>query len=70
MTFLSVYIFTFFKFFCSQRLIDHQVIRHKLAEMVTRVESCHAMLEQICYQLNNVCPMLPIYIYILLVFLC
>jgi alkylation response protein AidB-like acyl-CoA dehydrogenase len=32
------------------RLMDHQVLRHKVAEMATRVESCHAMLEQICYQ--------------------
>ncbi len=29
------------------------MIRHKLAEMVTRVESCHALLEQIAYQMQQ-----------------
>jgi len=33
-----------------KRLIDHQVIRHKIAEMARMVESTHALLEQICYQ--------------------
>ena len=30
--------------------MDHQVLRHKVAEMARGVESCHAMLEQIAYQ--------------------
>ena len=37
----------------NKRLIDHQVIRHKLAEMIRHVESTHALLEQIAYQMNN-----------------
>jgi len=37
----------------NKRLIDHQVIRHKIAEMVRRVESSHAWLEQVAYQMNN-----------------
>jgi len=36
-----------------KRLIDHQVIRHKIAEMARRVESTHALLEQTAYQMNN-----------------
>jgi len=34
-------------------LIDHQVIRHKIAEMARRIEATHALIEIICYQLNN-----------------
>jgi len=34
-----------------KRLVDHQAIRHKLAEMVSRVEATHALLEQIAFQL-------------------
>jgi alkylation response protein AidB-like acyl-CoA dehydrogenase len=30
-----------------QRLIDHQVIRHKIAEMASRVEGCQLQLENI-----------------------
>jgi len=41
----------------NKRLIDHQVIRHKIAEMARRVESTHAWLEQAAYQMNqNVDP--------------
>jgi len=36
-----------------KRLIDHQVIRHKVAEMARRVESTHALLEQVAYQMNR-----------------
>jgi len=39
-----------------RRLIEHQVIRHKLAEMISRVELHHAQLENICYQLNHDVP--------------
>lgn len=35
-----------------KRLMDHQVLRHKVAEMARAVESCHAMLEQIAYQMK------------------
>jgi len=37
----------------NKRLIDHQVIRHKIAEMARRVESTQAWLEQAAYQMNN-----------------
>jgi alkylation response protein AidB-like acyl-CoA dehydrogenase/predicted heme/steroid binding protein len=33
-----------------RRLIDHQVIRHKLADMARRVEATHAWMEQLIYQ--------------------
>jgi len=36
-----------------KRLIDHQVIRHKIAEMARHIESTHALIEILCYQLNN-----------------
>jgi len=36
-----------------KRLIDHQVIRHKIAEMVRGIESTQAMVENICFQLSN-----------------
>ncbi len=39
---------------CRKRLIDHQVIRHKIADMVARVESVHSLLEQLCFQMKNV----------------
>jgi alkylation response protein AidB-like acyl-CoA dehydrogenase len=40
-----------------KRLIDHQVIRHKIADMAQRVESTHAWLELLTYQMkNNVDP--------------
>ena len=36
-----------------KRLIDHPVIRWKLAEMARQVESTHAMLEHITYQMDK-----------------
>merc|ERR1712188_287293 len=36
-----------------KRLIDHQVIRHKLADMAKRIEATHAWIEQIGYEYNN-----------------
>jgi len=36
-----------------KRLMDHQVLRHKVAEMARHVESCHAMLEQVAYQMKS-----------------
>lgn len=35
-----------------KRLIDHQVIRHKLAEMARMVESSQALVENLCYQMK------------------
>jgi alkylation response protein AidB-like acyl-CoA dehydrogenase len=35
------------------RLIDHQVIRHKIADMVRHVENNHAMIEQLVDQMNS-----------------
>ena len=35
-----------------KRLMDHQVLRHKVAEMARNIESCHAMLEQVAYQMK------------------
>lgn len=35
-----------------KRLIDHQAIRHKLAEMARQVEATHALIESCCYQLR------------------
>jgi alkylation response protein AidB-like acyl-CoA dehydrogenase len=35
---------------------EHQVIRHKLAEMGRAIESTHALLEQICYQMKQGVP--------------
>jgi len=35
-----------------KRLIDHQVLRHKVAEMARFIESTHAMLEQVAYQMK------------------
>lgn len=39
-----------------KRLVDHQVIRHKIAEMTRLIESSHAWLEQLAYQLSNDVP--------------
>jgi alkylation response protein AidB-like acyl-CoA dehydrogenase len=39
-----------------KRLADHQVIRHKVAEMSRAVESTHALLEQIAYQMKAGVP--------------
>lgn len=35
-----------------KRLVDHPVIRLKIAEMIRQIEATHALLEQICYQVN------------------
>lgn len=39
-----------------KRLIDHQVIRHKLGDMAMRTEAHFAWCEQIAYQLDKNCP--------------
>jgi len=36
-----------------KRLADHQVIRHKIVEMARKVESTHALLEQIAYMIDK-----------------
>lgn len=36
-----------------KRLIDHQVIRHKIAHMAKMVESCQDSVESLTYQLDN-----------------
>eukprot|EP01006_Ploeotia_vitrea_P044152 TRINITY_DN66815_c6_g2_i1.p1 TRINITY_DN66815_c6_g2~~TRINITY_DN66815_c6_g2_i1.p1 ORF type:complete len:509 (-),score=292.31 TRINITY_DN66815_c6_g2_i1:1380-2906(-) len=36
-----------------KRLVDHQAIRHKLAEMARHVEATHAQLEQIAFAMKN-----------------
>ena len=36
-----------------KRLIDHAVIRHKLAEMIRQIEATHNLLENITYQMNT-----------------
>jgi len=36
-----------------KRLIDNQVIRHKIAEMISQVECVHSKLEEITYQMSN-----------------
>jgi len=36
-----------------KRLLDHQALRHKVAEMGRLVESTHALLEQIAYQMSE-----------------
>lgn len=35
-----------------KRLIDHQVIRHKVAEMARHIEGTHALLEELAYQMK------------------
>lgn len=35
-----------------KKLIEHQVIRHKVAEMSRQIESTHALLEQVAYQMK------------------
>lgn len=35
-----------------KRLIDHQVIRHKVGEMARGIEGTHRMLENVCYQVK------------------
>jgi alkylation response protein AidB-like acyl-CoA dehydrogenase len=36
-----------------KRLLDHQVLRHKIIEMATRVELAQNMLDTICYQIHT-----------------
>uniref|UniRef100_A0A0G4IBZ9 Cytochrome b5 heme-binding domain-containing protein n=1 Tax=Chromera velia CCMP2878 TaxID=1169474 RepID=A0A0G4IBZ9_9ALVE len=36
-----------------KKLIEHQVIRHKLAEMARQIEAYWAQIEHICFQLNE-----------------
>jgi alkylation response protein AidB-like acyl-CoA dehydrogenase len=36
----------------NKRLMDHQVLRHKVAEMARQVEACHALLEQVAYNMK------------------
>lgn len=36
-----------------QKLISHQVIRHKIIEMARRIESTQALLEQLAYQIAS-----------------
>jgi acyl-CoA dehydrogenase len=36
-----------------QRLIDHQVIRHKVAQMARRVEAAQAQCEALCYSVTQ-----------------
>jgi len=36
-----------------KRLIDHQVIRHKIADMARQIEAAHALAEQAAFQVNN-----------------
>lgn len=35
-----------------KRLVDHQVIRHKLAEMARQIEACQAHMEALVYEMN------------------
>lgn len=35
-----------------KKLIEHQVIRHKIAEMARRIEGTHRQLENVCYQVK------------------
>ena len=37
----------------AKALIEHPVIRHKLAEMIRQVEATHCLLETITYQMNT-----------------
>ncbi len=36
-----------------RRLVEHQVIRHKLVDMATRLESLKAYLDVLCWQMNR-----------------
>jgi len=40
----------------TKRLIDHQVIRHKIAEMARMVEATHAWIELVAHQMNSGVP--------------
>jgi len=35
-----------------KKLIEHPVIRHKLAHMIKRIESSHALIEKVSYQMQ------------------
>ena len=35
-----------------KNLIQHQVIRHKIGNMIKKIESCHAMIENVCYKMK------------------
>ena len=37
-------------------LLEHQVIRQKLADMAMRIEACHAMIESVTYQMQQGLP--------------
>mmetsp|Transcript_38208 Transcript_38208/g.53042 ORF Transcript_38208/g.53042 Transcript_38208/m.53042 type:complete len:149 (-) Transcript_38208:217-663(-) len=39
-----------------KKLIEHPVIRSKIAEMARQVEATHALLEQVTFQMNNMDP--------------
>ena len=39
-----------------QPLIQHQVIRHKFAEMSARIDACEAYLNQVCWMANEGVP--------------
>jgi alkylation response protein AidB-like acyl-CoA dehydrogenase/predicted heme/steroid binding protein len=39
-----------------KRLIDHQVIRHKIMDMARHIESTHGMLERVAYQMKMGLP--------------
>lgn len=39
-----------------KRLIDHQVIRHKIAEMANRIDATHRQLENYAFQVKSGCP--------------
>merc|ERR1711933_357061 len=36
-----------------KQLIAHQVIRHKMVEMMMRIEKAQCLMEQICYAMDN-----------------
>jgi len=40
-----------------KKMVDHPVIRWKLAEMARQVESCHAWIEVVAHQMNTMQPM-------------
>jgi acyl-CoA dehydrogenase len=43
-----------------KRLIDHQVIRHKIADMAMRTEAQYALCEQVAYLLQSKAPSLDV----------
>ena len=36
-----------------KKLIKHQIIRHKIVEMIRKIETTHTLLENIAYSMNN-----------------